>query len=305
MANISGDNFQLNDNNANSSNETDAKSLFGGLSAGCCVPRIFAGRPASKYPVLPTSLEDEEYKMTHPNRGKCVIFNNRHFAPHTKLSERRGTDLDADNLYYRFRELGFEPIIHHNMPRKAMLDELERLGQQDYSDDDCFVCCILTHGDRDVLYATDGKFPVDSVMDPFRGNVCPTLLGKPKLFFIQACRGDRLDEGTPAVLETSDSPGQIYRIPTHADFLAAYSTVPGFYSWRNTSQGSWFIQALCSVLQERARSVDLLSMLTVVCRRVALYYESCVPGDPNMDRKKQVPSITSTLTRLVYFGRRA
>lgn len=243
--------------------------------------------------------------MTHPNRGKCVIFNNRHFAPHTKLSERRGTDLDADNLYYRFRELGFEPIIHHNMPRKAMLDELERLGQQDYSDDDCFVCCILTHGDRDVLYATDGKFPVDSVMDPFRGNVCPTLLGKPKLFFIQACRGDRLDEGTPAVLETSDSPGQIYRIPTHADFLAAYSTVPGFYSWRNTSQGSWFIQALCSVLQERARSVDLLSMLTVVCRRVALYYESCVPGDPNMDRKKQVPSITSTLTRLVYFGRRA
>lgn len=296
MANISGDNFQLNDNNANSSNETDAKSLFGG---------IFAGRPASKYPVLPTSLEDEEYKMTHPNRGKCVIFNNRHFAPHTKLSERRGTDLDADNLYYRFRELGFEPIIHHNMPRKAMLDELERLGQQDYSDDDCFVCCILTHGDRDVLYATDGKFPVDSVMDPFRGNVCPTLLGKPKLFFIQACRGDRLDEGTPAVLETSDSPGQIYRIPTHADFLAAYSTVPGFYSWRNTSQGSWFIQALCSVLQERARSVDLLSMLTVVCRRVALYYESCVPGDPNMDRKKQVPSITSTLTRLVYFGRRA
>lgn len=213
--------------------------------------------------------------------------------------------MDAENLYFRFRELGFEPVIHANMTRKAMLEELDRLGQQDYRDDDCFVCCILTHGDRDVLYATDGKFPVDSVMDPFRGDVCPTLLGKPKLFFIQACRGDRLDAGTPVVLETSDSPGQIYRIPTHADFLAAYSTVPGFYSWRNTSQGSWFVQGLCSVLQERARSADLLSMLTVVCRRVALYYESCVPGDPGMDRKKQVPSITSTLTRLVYFGRRA
>ncbi|KAL1468656.1 hypothetical protein MTO96_025232 [Rhipicephalus appendiculatus] len=304
MANNSGDNFQLNDNNANSNSETDAKSLFGGLSAGCCLPRIFAGRPPTDYPVLPTALEDEEYKMTHPKRGKCVIFNNRHFAPHTKLSERRGTDLDADNLYYRFSGLGFESVIHHNFSRKQMLDELERLGQQNYQDDDCFVCCILTHGDRDVLYATDGKFPVDSVMDPFRGNVCPTLLGKPKLFFIQACRGDRLDEGTPVVLETSDSPGQIYRIPTHADFLAAYSTVPGFYSWRNTSQGSWFVQALCSVLGERARSADLLSMLTVVCRRVALYYESCVPGDPGMDRKKQVPSITSTLTRLVYFGRR-
>ncbi|XP_070384461.1 caspase-1-like isoform X2 [Dermacentor albipictus] len=295
MSNKSGDSFQVNDKNANSNSETDARSLFGGM---------FTGRTASKYPVLPTSLEAEEYNMAHPNRGKCVIFNNRYFEPHTKLSERRGTDLDAENLYYRFRELGFEAVINPNMTRKEMLDELDRLGKQDYTDDDCFVCCILTHGDRDVLYATDGKFPVDNVMDPFRGDVCPSLLGKPKLFFIQACRGDRLDAGTPAVLDTSDSPGQIYRIPTHADFLAAYSTVPGFYSWRNTSQGSWFVQGLCSVLQERARSADLLSMLTVVCRRVALYYESCVPGDPGMDRKKQVPSITSTLTRLVYFGRR-
>uniref|UniRef100_G3MT21 Caspase family p20 domain-containing protein n=1 Tax=Amblyomma maculatum TaxID=34609 RepID=G3MT21_AMBMU len=295
MANMSGDSFQGNDRNANSNSEADARSIFGGM---------FTRRPATQYPVLPTSLEAEEYNMAHPNRGKCVIFNNRYFESHTKLSERRGTDLDAENLYYRFRELGFDTVIHPNMCRKDMLEELERLGRQDYSNDDCFVCCILTHGDRDVLYAKDGKFPVDSVMDPFRGDVCSTLLGKPKLFFIQACRGDRLDAGTPAVLETSDSPGQIYRIPTHADFLAAYSTVPGFYSWRNTSQGSWFVQALCSVLQERARSADLLSMLTVVCRRVALYYESCVPGDPTMDRKKQVPSITSTLTRLVYFGRR-
>ncbi|XP_070384462.1 caspase-1-like isoform X3 [Dermacentor albipictus] len=227
MSNKSGDSFQVNDKNANSNSETDARSLFGGLSSGCCLPRMFTGRTASKYPVLPTSLEAEEYNMAHPNRGKCVIFNNRYFEPHTKLSERRGTDLDAENLYYRFRELGFEAVINPNMTRKEMLDELDRLGKQDYTDDDCFVCCILTHGDRDVLYATDGKFPVDNVMDPFRGDVCPSLLGKPKLFFIQACRGDRLDAGTPAVLDTSDSPGQIYRIPTHADFLAAYSTVPG------------------------------------------------------------------------------
>lgn len=296
MAGVSGDGFQAaNDKNANTNSETDARSIFGGMFA--------TRRPASQYPVLPTALEAEEYNMGHPNRGKCVIFNNRYFEPHTKLSERRGTDLDAENLYHRFRELGFEPTIHHNMSSREMLAELKSLGSQDYTHDDCFVCCILTHGDRDVLYATDGKFPVDSVMEPFRGDVCPTLLGKPKLFFIQACRGDRLDAGTAAVLDSTDAPSQIYRIPTHADFLAAYSTVPGFYSWRNTTQGSWFVQGLCSVLQERARTTDLLAMLTVVCRRVALYFESCVPGDPNMDRKKQVPSITSTLTRLVYFGR--
>ena len=33
-----------------------------------------------------------------------------------------------------------------------------------------------------------------------------------------------------------------YRTPLHADFLLAHSTVAGYYSWRNTVQGSWFIQ---------------------------------------------------------------
>ena len=28
-------------------------------------------------------------------------------------------------------------------------------------------------------------------------------------------------------------------IPTEADFLYAYSTVPGFYSWRGVVTGSW------------------------------------------------------------------
>ena len=27
-----------------------------------------------------------------------------------------------------------------------------------------------------------------------------------------------------------------------ADFLLAHSTVAGYYSWRNTASGSWFIQ---------------------------------------------------------------
>ena len=28
-------------------------------------------------------------------------------------------------------------------------------------------------------------------------------------------------------------------LPTEADFLYAYSTVPGYYSWRNSARGSW------------------------------------------------------------------
>ena len=28
-------------------------------------------------------------------------------------------------------------------------------------------------------------------------------------------------------------------LPTQADFLYAYSTVPGYFSWRNCTKGSW------------------------------------------------------------------
>ena len=68
-------------------------------------------------------------------------------------------------------------------------------------------------------------------------------------------------------------------------------------------QGSWFIQALCEELHLHGRNRDLMTLLTFVCRRVAIDYRSNVPGNEEMDLKKQVPSITSTLTRLVYFPR--
>ena len=76
----------------------------------------------------------------------------------------------------------------------------------------------------------------------------------------------------------------------------------GHYSWRNTTQGSWFIQALIQALgKQEEKMTDLLTLLTIVNRKVAYEFESNVPNDPDFDKKKQVPCITSMLTRLVYF----
>merc|ERR1712018_769674 len=99
----------------------------------------------------------------------------------------------------------------------------------------------------------------------------------------------------------TDSSAMSYKIPTHADFLIAYSTIPGFYSWRNTSAGSWFVQALCHVLQRSGADKDLLSNLTRVARKVAFDFQSNTPGDFVMHEKKQIPCITSMLTRGIFF----
>lgn len=76
----------------------------------------------------------------------------------------------------------------------------------------------------------------------------------------------------------------------------------GFFSWRNTTRGSWFIQALCDELRENQYRMDLLTLLVFVCQRVALDYESNVPDSFHMHRQKQIPCITSMLTRLIQFS---
>ena len=51
---------------------------------------------------------------------------------------------------------------------------------------DGFGCAILTHGEEDdTLYASDGSFKLSEITEFFTTENCPTLAGKPKLFFIQ------------------------------------------------------------------------------------------------------------------------
>ena len=57
----------------------------------------------------------------------------------------------------------------------------------DHSDCDCFGCAILSHGREGFVYATDRLIPLEALTVPFKGDRCPTLVGKPKLFFLQVC----------------------------------------------------------------------------------------------------------------------
>ncbi|KAK3586681.1 hypothetical protein CHS0354_039149 [Potamilus streckersoni] len=180
----------------------------------------------------------------------------------------------------------------------------------DHSDCDCFGCAILTHGREGLIYATDRIVPLEALVSPFQRDNCPTLVGKPKLFFIQACRGTKLHrrmdvtDSTSSLDRSSENSeagmGEIpyRRIPVQADFLFSYSTVPGFYSWRNSQEGSWYIQALCIVMENYGSKMELLHMLTQVNRMVAYDFESCSDEDFT---EKEMPSIASMLTRYIFF----
>ena len=59
----------------------------------------------------------------------------------------------------------------------------------DASSFDCFVLFVLSHGAEGIVYGSDGSsIRIRSLIEAFLPKQCPRLLGKPKLFFIQACQ---------------------------------------------------------------------------------------------------------------------
>lgn len=261
---------------------------------------------------MPVNKDAEHYNMNHKKRGLALIFNHKHFDPRLGLKQPNGTDADRDNLRITLRQLQFDVQVYDDLSFKAIEQTLEAAAMEtNHTECDCILIAVLSHGELGILYASDHAYKPDRLWTQFNAEKCPTLAGKPKMFFIQACQGDQLDAGVhlkPVSNTETDSNSMSYKIPSHADFLIVYSTIPGFYSWRNTTAGSWFIQALCHVLQRDQRDLstgrhrDLLSCLTRVARKVAFDFQSNTPGDYVMHEKKQIPCITSMLTRDIVFA---
>lgn len=262
-------------------------------------------RPSVPQAKMPVERNAVYYNMNHQKRGIAIILNHENFMGNLNLRARSGTMLDSRRLEMTLSNLGFEPWSYYDRTQKEIFSIIDKASQHtDHTEHDALIVVVLTHGEHGILYAHDSVYKPESLWQPFTADKCKTLAGKPKLFFIQACQGDKLDSGVIMRQTETDSGSGSYKIPIHADFLIAYSTIPGYYSWRNTSKGSWFMQALCDELNENGFLLDLLTILTFVNQRVAFDFESNTPDNPGMHQQKQIPCITYMLTRLVKFTRK-
>ncbi|XP_068084304.1 uncharacterized protein [Anabrus simplex] len=245
-----------------------------------------------------------DYDMNHPRRGYALIFSHKNFLEHLNLNERDNADIDAQKLLHTFRRFNFTTEVYMDKKYHEIIEILSNLAGQDHHEEDCLVIAISTSGEKGFLMAADKPYNPENLWTPFIGNKCPSLAGKPKLFFIEASKGDKFDRGidVPSRM-VSDSGHSIhterYHIPSYADLIIMNSYVEGFCSWRKRLDGAWFITALSDVLLQSDGSEDLLTLLHQVSGKVALEYES-LSLDSNTSRCKQVPSIRSTLTRKIY-----
>ncbi|XP_059558730.1 caspase-10 [Myotis daubentonii] len=268
--------------------EKEAEQKEKELLSASSINQIRQALPAS-------SSEETVYRMDRKHRGYCVVINNQNF---TSLSERKGTDKDAECLKHVFQWLGFNVDMRVDVTKERLDEVLQKYkSHPDHADGDCFVFCFLTHGQFGAVYSSDqALIPIREIMAHFTAQQCPGLANKPKLFFIQACQGGEIQSSVSieadAVNPELVEPPLQESVPVEADFLLGLSTVPGYVSFRHKTEGSWYIQSLYNYLKELVpRHEDILSILTAVNNDVSRRGVT----------KKQIPQPYFTLRKKVIF----
>lgn len=142
---------------------------------------------------------------------------------------------------------------------------------------DCLVFGLLTHGERDyasfnVEFSDLQKMDVEDILSKFSNSNCDRMVGKPKIFIFPFCRGSIPDPGVVGhrkaesdhVTAAQSMRNEAYNLPTFSDMKICYATVPGYRSFRDPENGSWYIQIMCRIWSEHAHDTHLDDLLKMV-----------------------------------------
>lgn len=261
------------DNDVNMANVTDNMNTMSQASAGHDNVPVPETEQKHSY----NSERSKCYKMTSSPKGFVLIINNQYFQ---NGQHRRGAERDGAMLKELFTELGFEVDLKENKTAQEMLDILRDFSKYDRLHlVDSLIVVLMSHGNNDYVEGIDSnKIKTIDLVKLFDRDNCPHMVSKPKMFVINACRGDeedsyvRLGQTLPCTdkISTDSRPESFNRqLPANSDLVLAYSTFPGYVSYRDEEDGSWFIQSLVDVFREKASEEHVMDMLTLVNSKVA------------------------------------
>ncbi|XP_071109300.1 caspase-2-like [Haliotis cracherodii] len=249
------------------------------------------------------AFQRKSYPMQRLPRGKALIINVNEVI---SKPPRRGTDIDRDNLHNLLKQLHFDVQVFNDkdgLTAQGIVAKLKMFSSlSEHLESNCSVVCLLSHGEEGYVFGTDGKkIPLDEIFMMFDNTQCRGLIGKPKVFFIQACRGGALDPGVR--LEKTDEtdggppvcPEPWKQLPTMSDMVICYPTQYGYYAWRNRERGSWYIEAIVQIFMRHAKNEDICTMLNRVNHLVSRKVSRCPQID--MDRMTQMSEYKSTLRK--------
>ena len=233
--------------------------------------------------------------------GNALIIVNKQFNKNI----REGADQDLENLKTMFKNLNVKTESHFNLDGKKMRQHLKVFVNKKEDVSIVFVA-ISTHGAEDnIVLSTDGKhIDIKYYIDLLQKN--DKLIGKPKIFFIQACRGDLVDEQMIVARQVPDKPipdtpptgtkiiQQTFASNT-SDVLIAYATSDKHKAWRDPDCGSWFITELKKAFENYPQR-HLIDILIITTNCVIQEHIAKVNGQI----ATECCNFHSSLTRFVY-----
>ncbi|XP_071834551.1 caspase-3-like isoform X2 [Apostichopus japonicus] len=281
-------------------------------------------QPSKKFIHIRTLLSpeidvDERYKVCGGKKPVALIFNNNNFK---HMNQRTGSIRDVDNLNVLLEGLGFEIKKFHDLTASDMKKALLEASKREYAGTNYFFCALCSHGDDGVIFGTDGDptnygrdphqdnaswLQLRDIFDMFYGENCKSLVGKPKMFVIQACRGKELQSAelevdSDVAVNVADV-GVKPTIPSEADFVVAYSTSEGNAAIRHRVDGSWYIQDFVRVFNSYGTQTEFQQLLTVVNRLVSdRTFSRAGVNDGEEKGTKQMPCFLSKFTKLLYLA---
>lgn len=231
--------------------------------------------------------------MSSP-RGYCLIINNINF-PSDPESIRTGAEYDSENLRLMFEELGFSTTVRLDQNKNDLTHYSKgifakfRAQFNSYPRVDAAVIVIMSHGMEESKIRTcdPGHNYIDlydDVIMPFNNLHCPALLGKPKLFIVQTCRGGTRDRGirsrnqmdgknlmpgmasmvSSSVCDEPDEYTSPLSQPSFEDIMICYPTIPGYVANRDTERGTWYVQCFVEAVRQHAHDLELSAILRKV-----------------------------------------
>merc|ERR1712192_135467 len=132
----------------------------------------------------------EFYRMDHKFRGKAIIFNQIEFSDYMGGDDmvREGSKRDAEDLWKVLEGLGFDINMYIDLRSEQIRNKLENIARDEKGENansDCIMVIVLSHGDdKNQLAAYNKWYPDEELWNPFLAENCPSLRGKPKIFFL-------------------------------------------------------------------------------------------------------------------------
>lgn len=258
--------------------------------------------PTADSPVIPRKILKRSFDCVESELDCYDLSGKRKAFLMCVKKDRPGSDQDIQRMGHWLHQCQFESTLCIDPDKKELMDKLTsfRDGLNEMKDEiGCCVVTLMSHGEKGFIKMKDGaRVSLEDVFEMFNNKNCPGLHEKPKIFIIQACRGEKRDNG----IETDDEPMQLddisekRRLPTFSDYFIIYPTQADHVALRHSRTGSVMIEKMIDVYKQYGNKWHIVDFFTQVNNRV-VRAEFYIHEEPI----KVSLVMESTLTRFVYF----